>query len=191
MEMDTYIWSTLPEDLMKKVLVRLPLSSLARARMVCKKWYNMVQTPHFLHLRREVHSLPEACVFLYWERENGEVSIYNPALRKWRTAFSISFVPHIMSVPPVAAVGGIFCFACTNTLLVCNFLTHKWRLLPPLIGFKPSLNPWTFAHLVLEHDRLSYKVNYSPKHSLCTSNTIQKTLYNTQIWLLCINKIYM
>ena len=151
-------WKHLPHDLVKKVLARLPLASVARARAVCKRWYTVVQTCHFLRMRREFQLSPEAYLFLYWERESGEVSVYNAAEKKWQPFSRLSFVPFMMCVPPIAGAGGLFCFACTESLVVCNFLTRKWRQIPPLQGFRPALNPWTFAHLVLDPDRLGYKI---------------------------------
>lgn len=155
--MDTR-WSNLPQDLVKNVLARLPLACVARFRTVCRTWNRMVQTCHFLRLRREYRSSPEAYLFLYWERENGQVSVYNAAARKWQATFTISFVPFMMCVPPIAGASGLFCFACTESLVICNFLTRKWRQIPPLNGFKPALNPWTFAHVVLDPDGLTYKI---------------------------------
>lgn len=156
--MDAKRWGNLPQDLVRRVLARLPLPSLARARTVCKKWYTMVQTCHFLRLRKEIHCTPEAYLLLYWDTMNRDIHTFNASSKSWQLTFNLSFVPFVLSVPPIAGSGGLFCFACTESLLVCNLLTRRWRLLPPLLGFKPTLNPWTFAHLVLNHARMSYKI---------------------------------
>ncbi|XP_050219192.1 F-box/kelch-repeat protein At5g42350-like [Mercurialis annua] len=42
-----------PDDILEMCLVRLPLTSLMNARLVCKKWRYLTTTPRFLHIRRE------------------------------------------------------------------------------------------------------------------------------------------
>jgi hypothetical protein len=45
--LDPKIWSKLPEELLERVLVHLPLQSLVRMRAVCKKWDHYVFTGTF------------------------------------------------------------------------------------------------------------------------------------------------
>ncbi|KAJ6921069.1 F-box/kelch-repeat protein [Populus alba x Populus x berolinensis] len=47
----------LPDDVLELCLVRLPLTSLMNARLVCKKWRCLTTTPRFLQLRREVFKM--------------------------------------------------------------------------------------------------------------------------------------
>lgn len=43
----------LPDDILEMCLVRLPLTSLMNARLVCKKWRFLTTTPRFLQMRRD------------------------------------------------------------------------------------------------------------------------------------------
>ncbi|PKI55097.1 hypothetical protein CRG98_024388, partial [Punica granatum] len=43
----------LPDDILEMCLVRLPLTSLMNARLVCKKWRNLTSTPRFMQMRKE------------------------------------------------------------------------------------------------------------------------------------------
>ncbi|GAV88147.1 F-box domain-containing protein [Cephalotus follicularis] len=43
----------LPDEILEMCLLRLPLTSLMNARLVCKKWKYLSTTPRFLQMRRE------------------------------------------------------------------------------------------------------------------------------------------
>ncbi|CAI0381639.1 unnamed protein product [Linum tenue] len=47
----------LPDDILELCLVRLPLTSLMNARLVCKKWKNLTTSPRFLTMRWEVAAM--------------------------------------------------------------------------------------------------------------------------------------
>lgn len=63
----------LPDDILEMCLVRLPLTSLMNARLVCKKWRYLTTTPRFLQMRREgLHQNP--WLFLFGAVKDGYCS---------------------------------------------------------------------------------------------------------------------
>ncbi|KAF8405566.1 hypothetical protein HHK36_010473 [Tetracentron sinense] len=50
---------SLPDDLLEMCLVKLSLTTLMTARLVCKKWRSLTTTPQFMQMRREgLHQSP-------------------------------------------------------------------------------------------------------------------------------------
>lgn len=52
--LDAKIWNKLPEELLERVLLYVPLQSLGRFRCVCKKWNKYVLEDTFTDLRELV-----------------------------------------------------------------------------------------------------------------------------------------
>ncbi|KAF5747245.1 F-box/kelch-repeat protein [Tripterygium wilfordii] len=63
----------LPDDILEMCLVRLPLTSLMTARLVCKKWRYLTTTSRFLQIRRE-GSYRNPWLFLFGTVKNGYCS---------------------------------------------------------------------------------------------------------------------
>ncbi|KAK9270598.1 hypothetical protein L1049_026180 [Liquidambar formosana] len=123
----------LPDDILEMCLVRLPLTSLMNARLVCKKWRNLTTTPRFMQMRREgLHQSP--WLFLFGTVKNGycsgEIHVLDVSLDQWhridaeflkgRFLFSVASVRD-----DVYIVGG--CSSLTNFGRVdrSSFKTHK------------------------------------------------------------------
>ncbi|KAL4586366.1 hypothetical protein LXL04_011002 [Taraxacum kok-saghyz] len=52
----------LPKDCVSNILIRLPLDSLQRSRFVCKPWYNIINSPTFVH--DNLHRAEKVFIFL-------------------------------------------------------------------------------------------------------------------------------
>jgi hypothetical protein len=50
-DLDPALWKTFPHELLEKVLLCLPLVSLARFRSVCRAWNHAVFDPNFIRTR--------------------------------------------------------------------------------------------------------------------------------------------
>jgi hypothetical protein len=50
-DLDPALWKTFPHELLEKVLMCLPLVSLARFRSVCRAWNHAVFNPGFIRTR--------------------------------------------------------------------------------------------------------------------------------------------
>ncbi|XVE69590.1 hypothetical protein DITRI_Ditri10aG0002800 [Diplodiscus trichospermus] len=136
----------LPDDILEMCLVRLPLTSLMNARLVCKKWRHLTTTPRFLQMRRE-GSYQNPWLFLFGAVKDGycsgEIHALDVSQDQWhrigadilrgRFMFSVASIQD-----DVYIVGG--CSSLTNfgrvdrssfkthkSVLVFNPLTKSWR----------------------------------------------------------------
>lgn len=135
----------LPDDILEMCLVRLPLTSLMNARLVCKKWRSLTTTPRFLQMRREgLYQNP--WLFLFGVVKDGfcsgEIHALDVSLNQWhrmdagflkgRFLFSVASVQDDIFI-----VGG--CSSLTNFGRVdrSSFKTHKG-----VVVFSPLTKSW-------------------------------------------------
>ncbi|OMO83400.1 hypothetical protein CCACVL1_11406 [Corchorus capsularis] len=135
----------LPDDILEMCLVRLPLTSLMSARLVCKKWRYLTTTPRFLKMRRE-GSYQKPWLFLFGAVKDGycsgEIHALDVSQDQWhkigadnlkgRFMFSVASIQD-----EVYIVGG--CSSLTNFGRVdrSSFKTHKGVLV-----FSPLTKSW-------------------------------------------------
>lgn len=135
----------LPDDILEMCLVRLPLTSLMNARLVCRRWRNLTTTPRFMRMRREgLHQSP--WLFLFGAVKDGycsgEIHALDISLDQWhridseilkgRFLFSVASI-----LDDVYIVGG--CSSLTNFGKVdrSSFKTHKGVFI-----FSPLTKSW-------------------------------------------------
>ncbi|KAH7523390.1 F-box/kelch-repeat protein At5g42350 [Ziziphus jujuba] len=135
----------LPDDILEMCLVRLSLTSLMTARLVCKKWRYLTTTPRFLQMRREgYHQNP--WLFLFGAVKegycSGEIHVLDVSLDQWhridadvlrgRFMFSVASI-----LEDIYVVGG--CSSLTNfgKMDRSSFKTHKGVMI-----FSPLTKSW-------------------------------------------------
>lgn len=135
----------LPDDILEMCLVRLPLTCLMNARLVCRKWRHLTTTPRFLEMRREGSYL-NPWLFLFGAVKDGycsgEIHALDVSQDQWhrigadilrgRFMFSVASIQD-----DVYIVGG--CSSLTNFGRVdrSSFKTHKGVLV-----FSPLTKSW-------------------------------------------------
>ncbi|CAL9028326.1 unnamed protein product [Prunus brigantina] len=135
----------LPDDILEMCLVRLPLTTLMTARLVCKKWRHLTTTPRFLQMRREgSHQNPWLFIFGAVKDGycSGEIYALDVSLNQWhvigadilkgRFMFSVASIQDDIYI-----VGG--CSSLNNFGRVdrSSFKTHKGVML-----FSPLTKSW-------------------------------------------------
>ncbi|XP_047322111.1 F-box/kelch-repeat protein At5g42360-like [Impatiens glandulifera] len=134
----------LPDDILEMCLVRLPLTSLMNARLVCKKWRNLTTSQRFTQMRINGYQSPWVFVFGvvkdgYCSREIHALDVshnqwhkLDASILKGRFLFSVTSVRD-----EVYIVGG--CSSLTNfgKMDRSSFKTHKGVLL-----FTPENKSW-------------------------------------------------
>lgn len=122
----------LPDDILEMCLMRLPLTSLMNAHLVCKKWRHMATTQRFLHLRRQ-GSFQSPWLFLF---ASGEIHGYDVSQDRWHRVESDvlkgRFMYSVTSVhEDVYVIGGRSedrnSFKTHRGVLVFSPLTKSWR----------------------------------------------------------------
>lgn len=135
----------LPDDILEMCLVRLPLTSLMTARLVCKKWRCLTTTPRFLQMRREGY-YQNPWLFLFGAVKegycSGEIHALDVSLDQWHTIdadiLKGRFMFSVASIQDdIYIVGG--CSSLTNFGKVdrSSFKTHKGVMM-----FSPLTKSW-------------------------------------------------
>ncbi|PWA94330.1 F-box domain, cyclin-like protein [Artemisia annua] len=135
----------LPDDIIEMCLVRLPLTSLMKARLVCKKWRSLTTTSRFMQLRRDgCYQTP--WLFLLGGVKDGfcsrEIHAFDVSFNKWHKVESEvlkgRFLFSVISIrDDVYVIGG--CSSLTNfgKLDRSSVKTHKGVLV-----FSPLTKSW-------------------------------------------------
>ncbi|OVA03296.1 F-box domain [Macleaya cordata] len=135
----------LPDDLLEMCLVRLPLTALMAARLVCRKWRYVTTTPRFMQMRCDgLYQTP--WLFLFGVVKDGyctgHVHTLDVSLDRWhrinadvlkgRFLFSVTTIGD-----DVYVVGGCSSLTRFGTVDKSSFKTHKGVLV-----FSPLTRSW-------------------------------------------------
>lgn len=137
--MDAQLWRQLPDDLVEQVVAWLPVSSLCRARCVCRAWKTGTASAAFAALHAAAAAARPAAdtwILMFADPHYRTAVAYEAAADRWRT-LPLSFLPR--NVYYVTAAGGLLCFRLLEpdggtSMCMCNPLTGAWRKLPPMLA---------------------------------------------------------
>ncbi|KAK1318941.1 F-box only protein 6 [Acorus calamus] len=148
--MEPHIWKELPEDLFEAVIARLPVTTVFRFRLVCRKWNSLLTSGSF----RLAHRAHPWFYSVTHENENSGL-MYDPSLKKWHHHSSIPSLPSKTIVLPVASTGGLICFLDVGhrNFYVCNPLTKSFKELP-----SRSVRVWSRVAVGMTLNGTSYKI---------------------------------
>ncbi|KAG5623037.1 hypothetical protein H5410_008255 [Solanum commersonii] len=157
--MDSRIWSRLPHRLIDRIIAFLPPPAFFRARVVCKRFYGLIYSTHFLELYLQVS--PKRNWFIFFKQKVPRNNIYKNMMNSSSTNSGICSVEGYLFDPdnltwyrlsfalipqgfsPVSSSGGLICFvsdeAGSKNILLCNPLAGSIIPLPPTL--RPRLYP--------------------------------------------------
>ncbi|CAN6289196.1 unnamed protein product [Urochloa humidicola] len=120
----------LHDDVLERVLARLPPSSYSRLRAVCRRWRAAAASPTFLHACARVPSRDPWFLMLPASASGDPPVAFDAADRAWARCAAAAAAPG--SAVPVAASGGLVLYRApaTGALSVANPLTGASRALP-------------------------------------------------------------
>lgn len=125
----------LNQDLLEKVLSRLPPSSFFRLRSVCKRWSSVASSPTFRIACSEVPTR-EPWFFMVGSDLHRSI-VFDTSEANWKNLNYPSLLQHQSHDDfgrpiPVASAGGLVCFrTVSGSLIVCNPVSGACRELPP------------------------------------------------------------
>ncbi|KAI4371571.1 hypothetical protein MLD38_019788 [Melastoma candidum] len=123
--------SILPDHLLERILVYLPVASLFRASSVCKRWHDIVTSSRFS--RSLSHVLPhKPWYFMFTSSDEPTGYAYDPVFKKW---YSIDLPCIRTSNWFISSSHGLVSFMDNDSrseLFVCNPITRWWRRLTDL-----------------------------------------------------------
>lgn len=153
--MEEKIWKEFPEDLIERVIARLPIAAFFRFRSVCRRWNSLLNSRSFSQQCAEV---PPQCPWFYTiTHENvNNGAVYDPSLKKWYHLSLPSLPPKII-ILPVTSAGGLVCFLDIGhrNFYVCNPLTRSFQELP-----SRSVRVWSrvAVGMILNPNGVGYKL---------------------------------
>ncbi|KAJ7517181.1 hypothetical protein O6H91_21G013300 [Diphasiastrum complanatum] len=181
LSLDPELWTGLPEDVLDKVLARLPAQSLARFRCVCKRWNSILHSRGFLNLCSQTPGR-DSWILMFADPYYKAVFAYIPKENKW-LHIRLAFLPS--HVDNVTAAGGLLCFRLleangSSSMCICNPVTRSWRKLPPMRG------RWSgnLVGMVMDMKTLRYKVIVQTKHVLPYTLRTEEFDSGTNAWRL-------
>lgn len=139
-ELDVGLWSTLGENLLEKVIARLPLHSLVRASLLSKECRDVkfcfASFQHEVNCCSSTASWDSFCpVFVTDEHV---LLGFESKSRRWCRLPTLSYLPHVVRNcniwTLIVACGSLLCLTgefSDNPIFITNPLTRSWRQLPP------------------------------------------------------------
>lgn len=159
------LWSQVPHEVLMRVLSYLPLANLFRMRVVCKQWFDLIQSSDFYKMCKDANSptvAPHLGVCHVQRSGFGfEWAVFENAWNKWQV------MPRINDVVPreiYVSSRGLLCllslgnYDSIEPLLVWNPLTDRKKELPPF------LSTWSYPLVrIMFHndDNKSYRILFS------------------------------
>ncbi|XP_057540818.1 protein UNUSUAL FLORAL ORGANS [Amaranthus tricolor] len=152
--MDTHIWTRIPQQLLDRILAFLPLPAFFRARSVCKRWYSLLYSKSFLQLYLKVspnhhwfiffiHKTPTKNIIYTNTNDpnnnmvntpssssNTKAYLFDPYELKW---YTIPFPLIPLGFSPATSSGGLICWISDGPGLK-NLFLHN-----PLLGSTTQL----------------------------------------------------
>lgn len=156
--------TSLPQDIIELILVRLPVSNLLRCRGVCKHWDGIIRDPQFTmaHLK---HAQRRPILFFQQDESSGKLCPSEAVL------FDEAWSPSTWDVPVIepddflcASCNGLIClYSSKSTIKIANLATGEcMHLAKPVkykysmadhssfysFGFSPATNEYKIVHFL-------------------------------------------
>ncbi|XP_074370418.1 F-box protein CPR1-like isoform X2 [Apium graveolens] len=139
--------SELPDSMMVKSLIRLPVKSLMLCRCVCKSWYNLVSDPYFICLHLSQQSIDKKGYLLTAHQKN------SPLREQYSFRCDETFLEKLILERPISESRGAFSLVgCAKGLLLMlnpgpsDSDLHLWN--PGLHRIKPLPSaPATYKYM--------------------------------------------
>ncbi|KAL5559171.1 hypothetical protein UlMin_035382 [Ulmus minor] len=166
-EMDTGIWSQLPEELLVLILSFLPLKIFLNLRSTCKQFKSLIYSPSFVSKHSDSSSFPSFLLLSHSQCYH-HFPLYDSAIGNWR---NLSVSPSVVSL--LSSSTGLLCFSLPSpsSFLICNLLANSSRV----IEF-PAF-PFTFELLSLVSTPFGYYI-----FMLCSRSSSSSTyVYDSRV----------
>lgn len=147
-ELSPALWSTLPTELLERVLAFLPFPNLFRLRSVCRRWNALPHCSYFRQIRASAPRQWGACLPVLFCKDasidtedegwnSDSWSAYDTASNEWLRLPPLTCLDARHPKYLVVGSGGLLCigdFDSTENLVVCNPVTRCFRELSPTLG---------------------------------------------------------
>lgn len=140
-DMPQEIWCGLPQEVLERILLFLPVSSLCRFCAVSKRWKSLVASLDFVQVRERVNSSKPCFMFAGFMRTKMLTMVDNSLYGlsyEWHPQPKLNFLPWLVFLVS-SSEGLLLCESRQHDHLVCNPVTRTWRAIPAVPDFgKPG-----------------------------------------------------
>ncbi|CAM8925184.1 unnamed protein product [Rhodiola kirilowii] len=122
--------SVLHDELLEQILVYLPIASIIRARLVCKKWREITSSTRFLWNASQTGSQKPWLLKFSSSANKPNRYVYDPIFQKWQRRDLLD----IMDIYRFCdSSDGLVCYMKDKAIHVCNPVTRELKMLqePP------------------------------------------------------------
>ncbi|XP_058216589.1 F-box/kelch-repeat protein At3g23880-like [Rhododendron vialii] len=156
-----------PIEIAIEILSRLPVISLLRFKSVCKTWYALIKTPHFISKHLTLSTLNPSPTFSSLLVSTSNTNTNHSSLLHLNhpfhdhTALDFPFLTEWKYFCTVGSCNGLFCFyyECEYPVILCNPATRDFRRISNDVwwdhtnvafgfGFHPSANDYKLIRIV-------------------------------------------
>ncbi|KAM3342373.1 F-box/kelch-repeat protein like [Capsicum galapagoense] len=205
----------LPDDLVRGILVTLPVKSLLRFKCVCRNWCALITSSSFVN--EHLHHKENPTRFLIYTRDPYPYISINTFMLPEKISSSVTPMlkkPSYLQIPGMLKIGGhvdgIFFLRSENSMALWNPATREFRPLPPYLlklcggdkfgfGFDSLSCDYKVVQIVEEHNYVKESWNglaavYSLSNDCWRNLTFNidinsKILFNS-LCSTCVNGVY-
>lgn len=189
-EVEECIWDSAPDDIQVLILRKLKYEDMSRAKIVSQGMKTVIESPLFRNSVSELGFLTS--LFLYTKNGALQWSGFDIHLQEWRSLPTLACLlpspgPNYLFKEYLVAAGcGLLCANISKSIdheeiVVCNPMTQKIRVLPPLNSRR---NP-VLMHILVDPTTNSYKVIVAGSSGMTQGHLSKETeVYdsNTEAW---------
>ncbi|KAL3680642.1 hypothetical protein R1sor_023598 [Riccia sorocarpa] len=161
-DLEADLWSRLPEEILEKILARLPLKNVMQMCLLSKTYLQKLSSPGFqAEVCRNSVNFRSLCP-LHLSHSSLKVQGYDPSVNKWQDLMSLSYLPEqirkdcvLSKFHPIAhndtnrsfqsMAGSLLCFMQADSgpssdliIHVTNPLNRTLRKLPHIVSLRPQ-----------------------------------------------------
>ena len=162
--MDPALWRKLPEYLVELIFARLPLNSVIQLESLSKYWRHSVKMSKPFHKSCSEFSEQRFALVTSNRCRDCKIHFCDVKEKKWflKTMDAVSYG---FWASPVIAAGGLLCIVDlyqlsygSLSISMCNPLTNKSRVLPPLTHFNRWFTHPKMMQLLVDDSTCHYKL---------------------------------
>ncbi|KAL2651911.1 hypothetical protein R1flu_020039 [Riccia fluitans] len=160
-DLETELWGRLPEEIMEKILAKLPLKNVMQICLLSKSYREKLSTPAFkAEVCRNSVNAKSLCP-LHYSHTSLKVQGFDCSVREWQELLSLTYLPErirndcsLIKFQPIAhndtnrsfqsVAGSLLCFLqvdsepSSNLIIhVTNPLNRTLREVPPIVRVRP------------------------------------------------------
>ncbi|XP_022760068.1 F-box protein At3g07870-like [Durio zibethinus] len=155
----------LPQEIILRILSRLPITSLAQSKLVCRAWRSLIQDPLLVsqHFSQMADNDPSFILQSLWRASCGQLYFTDFSDRSELKVISMKPDNSSMLMSLVNSCNGLLCMRDSRGIYICNPFTRLSIELPKFIKYPPELGLLEFGFNPTKKEYKVIQILYRPK----------------------------